>query len=85
MTGAKAETVIHWQPQLSDGSFTWECPNCAAVNMGELGPDPVGGWDSPRWQLTGTREAPTLRPSLGCWNCYPVGHYWLNDGVLSNA
>jgi len=77
--------VIYWQPHISPDAFLWDCPKCGAGNVGTLGPEPVGGWESPRWQLTGTREKPTLRPSLGCWACYPDGHYWCNEGVLTDA
>jgi Family of unknown function (DUF6527) len=70
--------------------FTWKCPLCRAVNEGRLGPHPIGGFyrDTgihPAWVLAGTEEKPTLAPSLGCWSCYPLGHFWLRDGVLVRA
>jgi len=76
---------LRWQGHIRPGHFTWDCPKCGATNSGDLADEPVSGWDAPRWQLTGDRDAPTLRPSLGCWACYPEGHYWCNEGVLSNV
>lgn len=71
-------------------SFTWRCPSCGGVNVGRLGPVPIGGFyrDTgihPQWVLSGTEECPTLTPSLGCWSCYPLGHYWLRDGKMVHA
>lgn len=70
-------------------SFTWCCPGCAHLHFGRIGEHPVSGWDEPRWVNTGTPEAPTLTPSLGCpgWKhgTCPEGHYWMRDGELVPA
>lgn len=63
-------------------------PGCGHSMGGNLGPEPVSGWENPAWQLTDTPEAPTLMPSLGCprWRdgtC--IGHWWLRDGELVQA
>jgi len=72
-----------------DGGFSWLCPGCARWHYGKIGEVPVSGWDDPRWVNTGTAEAPTLTPSLGCpgWRngTCPEGHYWLRDGNLVPA
>jgi uncharacterized protein DUF6527 len=79
-------TAFCWLP---DGHrFSWICPGCGVLSGGELGNEPVSGWDNPRWVNSGTRERPTLTPSLGCpeWRrgeC--MGHWWLRDGVLEVA
>jgi len=82
--GETGETVLLWQ---GDGpvSFLWMCPGCGGTYGGNLGGQPVGGWDHPCWANSGTLERPTLTPSLGCprWRegvCR--GHWWLRDGVL---
>ena len=71
------------------GGFSWLCPGCGSWHYGHLGEQPVSGWDDPRWVNTGTREAPTLTPSLGCggWRhgTCPEGHYWLREGRLERA
>ena len=55
--------------------FNWLCPGC--------------GWGAPRWVNSGTRDRPTLTPSLGCggWRrgTCPEGHYWMRDGFLERA
>lgn len=69
-------------------SFSWECPGCGHSFAGALAPEPVSGWDSPQWAKTGTDEAPTLTPSLGCpgWRAGScTGHWWLRDGQLVPA
>ncbi len=76
---------IHWQEHIRPGHFTWVCPKCGASSVSQLGDGPVGGWSAPIWVLTGDRENPTLEPSLGCFNCYPDGHYWCIDGILTDA
>lgn len=71
------------------GGFSWLCPGCVNWLYGQIGEQPVSGWDSPRWVNTGTAEAPTLTPSLGCsgWKhgTCPEGHYWMRNGVLERA
>lgn len=73
---------------LPDGRFSWVCPGCGSLSGGQIGDEPVGGWEAPRWVNNGTRERPTLTPSLGCpqWRrgeCQ--GHWWLIDGELVPA
>lgn len=67
-------------------SFHWMCPGCGVIRSGALGSAAVSGWDSPMWLLSGTPEAPSLTPSLGCaaWRngICPDGHWWLRDGEL---
>jgi len=69
--------------------FSWLCPGCGSWHYGELGDQPVSGWDAPRWVNSGTVDKPTLTPSLGCggWKhgTCPEGHYWLRDGELIPA
>jgi hypothetical protein len=79
-----------WQLDYGDyGGFSWRCPGCAQWHFGEIGEQPVSGWDAPRWINSGTLERPTLTPSLGCpgWRdgTCPEGHYWLRDGELVSA
>jgi hypothetical protein len=70
-------------------SFNWLCPGCGSWHDGQIGDQPVSGWDNPRWVNSGTPERPTLAPSLGCggWKhgTCPEGHYWLRDGELVKA
>lgn len=84
------QALFVWWPDRGDhGGFTWLCPGCARLHSGLLGATPVSGWDDPRWVNSGTEDAPTLTPSLGCggWKhgTCPGGHYWLRDGVLEPA
>lgn len=68
--------------------FSWVCPGCGGLAGGELADDAVSGWDAPRWVNTGTRERPTLTPSLGCPGLrhgYCTGHWWLRNGELVPA
>jgi hypothetical protein len=79
------ETALCWLP---DGRFSWICPGCGCLSGGQLGDEPVSGWDAPRWVNSGSHDRPTLTPSLGCpgWRhgrC--TGHWWLRDGVLEAA
>lgn len=65
--------------------YSWECPGCGHSLTGDIGDEPVSGWENPRWVKTGPDDAPTLMPSLGCprWRdgtC--IGHWWLRDGKL---
>lgn len=81
------EAWLQWQDGGYPG-FMWECPGCGHAYWGELSETAVSGWEHPQWVNTGTREQPTLTPSLGCplWRegrC--VGHWWLRDGVLHRA
>jgi len=61
---------------------TWDMVN------GELEPTEHGtyyvpiSWTVPRWTLTGTKERPTLHPSL---NWVDVWHGWLRDGRLESC
>lgn len=84
------ETVLCWlDPQPgAPQRFSWVCPGCGGLTGGYIGDEPVSGWDSPRWVNTGTREAPTLAPSLGCpdWRTGTCpGHYWVREGRLVEA
>jgi hypothetical protein len=77
--------VFCWQ---KSGRFSWVCPQCGCPTGGQLGTEPVSGWEDPRWVNSGTHDRPTLTPSLGCpgfgrGEC--TGHYWLRDGVLIPA
>lgn len=79
---------IWWPDPAPLGAFTWCCPGCGELHYGQMGEQPVSGWDEPRWVNSGTRERPTLVPSLGCprWRdgtC--IGHWWLRDGELVRA
>jgi len=69
--------------------FNWLCPGCGSWYDGQIGDQPVSGWDAPRWVNSGTEDKPTLTPSLGCggWRrgTCPEGHYWLRDGFLERA
>jgi hypothetical protein len=86
----RGTALFFWQPDYgTHGGFSWLCPGCASWRFGILGDEPVSGWDDPRWVNSGTPEAPTLTPSLGCpgWKhgTCPEGHYWLRDGELVPA
>jgi Family of unknown function (DUF6527) len=86
----RGTALFFWHPE-NDGvrSFSWLCPGCARWHYGQIGEQPVSGWDDPRWVNSGTAEKPTLTPSLGCggWKhgTCPEGHYWLRDGELVPA
>lgn len=71
------------------GGFSWLCPGCASWRYGQIGEQPVSGWDAPRWVNSGTEDKPTLTPSLGCggWRrgTCAGGHYWMRDGELVDA
>lgn len=78
---ATGETILRF----TGNQFSWICPGCGQALGGDLGDEPVSGWDKPCWVNTGTLERPTLTPSLGCpgWrrgDC--IGHWWLRDGEL---
>lgn len=82
------ETVMFWFDDGDATRFSLICPGCGCVLAGQIGDEPVSGWDEPRWVNSGTREKPTLTPSLGCggWRrgeC--IGHWWLRDGELMLA
>lgn len=69
-------------------SFTWTCPTCGRGHYGYMADEPVGGWEAPRWVNSGTAEAPTLTPSLGCsgmrdGSCN--GHWLCRKGELVAA
>jgi hypothetical protein len=86
----RGTALFFWQPGYGiRGGFSWQCPGCATWHFGPLGDEPVSGWDNPVWVNSGTRESPTLTPSLGCpgWRhgTCPEGHYWLRDGELVPA
>lgn len=79
---------FYWQG--ATRCFSWTCPLCEATNIGRLGSEPISGFYrdmkiEPQWVLTGDEACPTLNPSLGCWSCYPDGHYWLRDGVMRRS
>ena len=83
---ARGRTYLFWAD--GDWRFRWVCPGCGLDLDGVIGERPVSGWDAPRWVNTGTRERPTLAPSLGCprWRhgiCQ--GHWWLRNGILVPA
>jgi hypothetical protein len=78
-------SVFCW---LNESRFSWICPSCGRLLGGEIGAESVSGWDNPRWVNSGTRDRPTLTPSLGCPNWQRgdcTGHYWLRDGELVQA
>jgi hypothetical protein len=82
---ATGETILLFQ---GETAFTWICPGCGMALGGDLGEQPVSGWDKPCWVNTGTPQRPTLTPSLGCPNwrrgdC--EGHWFLRDGELVPA
>lgn len=75
---------------IGERGFSWECPGCGHVYSGRIGDEQRGGWENPQWVLTGTPEAPSLNPSLGCsrWHAggeCSNGHWWLRDGKLVAA
>lgn len=83
---AEGFALFEWSA--SGISMSWECPGCGHIYSGNLGDQPVGGWDEPRWVNSGTTERPTLMPSLGCgrWRLGEcTGHWWLRDGILEQA
>lgn len=49
-----------------DGRFQWVCPACGRAAAGQFAPEPVSGWENPRWTREGDDEHLTLMPSLGC-------------------
>lgn len=62
----RGTALFVWWP-VRDGreTFSWLCPGCGRWHYGQIGDKPVSGWDNPRWVNSGTREAPSLTPSLG--------------------
>lgn len=87
----KASTlgVVPFVISPSGATFQWVCPDCGRGTFGTFGPDPVSGWEEPRWTREGDDEHLTLQPSLGCpgfrtGEC-PGGHYWLHNGELVPA
>lgn len=65
--------------------FQWICPGCGGGNYGEIGDEPVSGWDEPRWTVHGLPDGVTLTPSLGCpqWRAGEcIGHWWAREGEL---
>ncbi len=84
-----AEGITRPLVTIGENDFLWECPGCGHVYYGTLGPEPVSGWEDPVWRLTGTPEAPTLEPSLGCGQWHrgecSDGHWWLREGELVRA
>lgn len=78
----QGETAFAWEDLVEGGltGFTWMCPRCGGMALGQLAHSPHSGWDSPRWRNAGSRERPTLTPSLDCPHC--AGDYWLRDGEL---
>lgn len=58
------------------------CPGCGNTSLLQYGAS-VGAPPHPQfWQLSGTPEAPTLKPSIhhpGCW------HGWLTDGQFTSC
>jgi hypothetical protein len=87
----EAVTGQGWAPVMFQGdvSMMWICPDCGQASGGNLGDEPVSGWDSPCWVRSGPPAAPSLTPSLGCpqWRTGECsgGHYWLRDGQLVPA
>ena len=84
-----AALFVWWPDRDERGGFSWLCPGCGRWHYGQMGDRPVSGWDAPRWVNSGTRERPTLVPSLGCggWRRGECtgGHYWLRNGFLEDA
>lgn len=82
----RGTTLFFWGDA---GWFHWLCPGCGRWLGGQIGEEPVSGWDAPRWVNSGTPDRPTLTPSLGCggWRrgTCAGGHYWLRDGILVPA
>jgi len=88
--GETGETVLLWQGKdhAAPVSFLWMCPGCGGTYGGNLGDQPVSGWDDPCWVNSGTLERPSLAPSLGCgrWRAgWCRGHWQLRDGVLEQV
>lgn len=89
----RGTALFFWHHETAHGAlfdgFSWLCPGCGSWHYGQIGEQPVSGWDAPRWVNSGTPERPTLTPSLGCggWKhgTCPEGHYWLRDGELVAA
>lgn len=82
----RGEVYFHWYADRRE--FMWQCPGCGRVYGGTTGEHAVSGWNEPRWVNSGTLDAPTLHPSLGCqeWRagkCF--GHFWLENGSLRTA
>ena len=74
---------------ISRSSFIWECPGCGYAMGGTIGAVAVSGWENPVWVLSGTKDKPTLHPSLGCsrWKAGKCqhGHFFLKEGELVDA
>lgn len=73
---------------LAEAGLSFSCPcGCGAVGAVNLKPSP--GRERPMWHNSGTREAPTLHPSVGFsgYHDSPKGpdgyhwHGWLRAGV----
>jgi hypothetical protein len=70
---------------LAASRFMWLCPGCGLFSRGQIGDEPVSGWDGPAWTVEGVPDHLTLNPSLGCprWRdgtC--IGHWWARNGKL---
>jgi hypothetical protein len=78
----QGQTVFAWEDLFEGGltGFTWMCPRCGGMALGQIAHSEHTGWDSPRWRNTGSYERPTLTPPLDCPHCH--GCYWLRDGEL---
>ncbi len=63
--------------EIADTGMAFCCPGCGHVSWLQFG---ITGKDSGHcWQLSGSKEQPTLTPSIhhvGCW------HGWLRNGEL---
>ncbi len=79
-----------WWCRRADGSagFTFVCPDCGMPTVGSLGPEPVSGWDNPRWVRSGDDKHLSFSPSLGCSRAEDEPgkhHFWARDGWLVRA
>lgn len=80
--------AVTFHGEKAGDTFTWNCPKCDRQMYGILAEEPVSGWESPRWVLSGSRENPTLTPSLGCRGLQTgecEGHFFLRGGSLVAA
>lgn len=67
--------------------FRWTCPDCGEPYLARVGDQPLSGWENPQWVLSGTQQAPTAAPSLGCGRMKQENghHWWLREGVMVRA
>jgi hypothetical protein len=93
-TNLKAVPVVFpdadWYPDYAEpGTFELSgelailaCPGCGRVSGMRVGnPKPA---KSPSWEMTGTPDALTLRPSINCQGCCGW-HGWLTNGTYTSC